>query len=82
MEVTWCAQCDRYLKGTQWWKAELESRSQHEAIVRLNVRLPRPFFRFLLRYQSHIRILEPASLDAEFRAFAREVLAKYRRGDG
>lgn len=63
-------------------KAELESRSQHEAIVRLNVRLPRPFFRFLLRYQSHIRILEPASLDAEFRAFAREVLAKYRRGDG
>ena len=26
MEVTWCAQCDRYLKGTQWWKAELESR--------------------------------------------------------
>jgi nonsense-mediated mRNA decay protein 3 len=24
--VTWCPQCDRYLKGTQWWKAELESR--------------------------------------------------------
>jgi nonsense-mediated mRNA decay protein 3 len=24
--VTWCPQCDRYLKGTQWWKCELESR--------------------------------------------------------